>query len=101
VSNESNYLFIASGSVLNAGNTCPRCGKLMDGSKEISDEGLGAPLPPRPGDISLCMRCGTVSKFDKQLRSRLMTSAERCRLERDPYAKDLLERFERYRRSIQ
>ena len=46
---------------------CPFCGHKMDRSTEAQDSGDDA--APRPGDVSLCIRCGKAAVFaDKGLR---------------------------------
>ena len=89
----------------NTGNTCPRCGKLIDGSTCVDDEELPEVPQPKPGDVSICTYCGAMCLFDEQLRSRLMTRAQRRRIERDPRAKELMKIVEQisagYRRRIQ
>lgn len=41
------------------GRRCPHCRKLIEASS-----GLGMALVPNDGDISICARCGGVSRFD-------------------------------------
>jgi hypothetical protein len=52
---------------------CPACGYRMDASVIASLEDQ----PPRPGDISLCGRCGKVMIFSDDLTLRRPTALER------------------------
>ncbi len=44
---------------------CTRCGYVMDMATTLEDPEIHL---PKPGDISLCMRCGLLSVFDENLR---------------------------------
>lgn len=37
---------------------CPNCNKLLDAATELSKE-----VKPNPGDISICIYCGTILVF--------------------------------------
>jgi hypothetical protein len=54
-----------------AASPCPFCGKVMDCASNI--EGKGA---PEPGDVSLCIYCGGVMIFDRELVGRKPTDPE-------------------------
>jgi hypothetical protein len=86
------------------GSTCPRCHKQIDGGTRINDEGGGS-AQPLPGDFSVCLYCGTLLRYDEQLRSIAVPRAERRKLGRDPRLRQLFEIgeqiSERYRRRIQ
>lgn len=50
---------------------CPSCGKTLD----RASAGDGAP-EPEPGDLSVCLGCGTALVFDDTRRLRAMTKTE-------------------------
>lgn len=50
---------------------CPACGYRLDA--HTARDGDAA---PRPGDLSLCLRCGAVLEFGPTLRVRALTDAE-------------------------
>ncbi len=39
--------------------TCPKCGALLDGATYVGEE----QRIPNPGDLSVCIYCGTVTQF--------------------------------------
>jgi hypothetical protein len=88
-----------------SGNACPKCGKLIDGATGFSDQTYEAPPQPKTGDFSVCLFCGSLLRFNKQLRSVLVTRAERHKMERDSRLKELIGLCEsvtaRYRRAVQ
>lgn len=45
-------------------SNCPSCGKLLSGATSLNEEDA----LPSPGDISVCMDCATILKFDNDLR---------------------------------
>lgn len=53
-------------------STCPSCGKWLDGAATIGE----SCEPPNPGDITLCIGCGTVMIFDIALKLRAATQLE-------------------------
>jgi hypothetical protein len=69
---------------------CPFCGHRCNRCATTDD------APPKPGDISLCLRCAEVSVFDRELRLRRASPRELTRLKSDP---DWL-KVERMRRAI-
>jgi hypothetical protein len=87
------------------GNKCPKCGKQIDGATGLSDEKYSEPPQPKPGDLSVCMYCGALLRYDEKLRSMLVPRAERRKMEKDPRFKKLVEICERvaaqHRRNIQ
>jgi hypothetical protein len=42
---------------------CPSCGKLLDAATSITDPGAS----PSPDDMTICVGCGAILKFDKDL----------------------------------
>lgn len=47
---------------------CPRCGHMLNATSDPKDRGA-----PRPGDFSLCIECGEILRFDRQLRLKPVT----------------------------
>lgn len=45
-----------------AAGTCPRCGYKFDHATGVAHDNL-----PKPGDFSLCLRCGQVLRFEAGL----------------------------------
>ena len=76
------------------GNHCPKCQRLIDGGTGISYQ--EASKSPKPGDISVCLYCGALLRYDEQRRSRLVDRKERRELFRQhPEVKELIELAER------
>jgi hypothetical protein len=98
-------LYIRSAEQRNTGNKCPKCGKLIDGATGLSDQEYSEPPQPKPGDLSVCLHCGALLRYDEKLRSMLVPRAERRKMEKDPRMKKLVELCERFtarhRRTIQ
>jgi hypothetical protein len=69
---------------------CPFCGHRCNRCATTDD------VPPKPGDISLCLRCAEVSVFDRELRLRRASPRELTRLKSDPDWR----KVERMRRAI-
>ena len=61
---------------------CPRCGYAVDAAT-----GLGDTHAPRPGDISLCLRCGCPMEFGDGIPPRWLVYDELVRLDRDVRAR--------------
>lgn len=59
--------------------TCPHCGYRMDMATEAYGD-----TAPKPGDISLCAKCGVLAVFDEQMRQRAPTPAEALAFNADP-----------------
>ena len=53
-------------------NKCPFCGYLTDGVEAID----GTMTMPEPGSASICIRCGEISQFDKDLKLEKMNSSQ-------------------------
>jgi hypothetical protein len=58
---------------------CSACGYKMDRSTAAFGE-----AQPNEGDLSMCLNCGHVSIFDKQLRLRQPTPGEKAIIDADP-----------------
>lgn len=43
--------------------SCPQCGLLLSGATNAD----GSPVPPEHGDFSVCIDCGNVSRFNREL----------------------------------
>jgi len=50
---------------------CPTCHYKMDATTAVFEKAT-----PKKGDISVCMKCGTVTQFDEKLRMVALTSKE-------------------------
>lgn len=59
-------------------SACPTCGYEMDSASSV-----GRKATPKPGDFSLCMRCGAVLRFDAELRLEPATSDELTELDEE------------------
>jgi hypothetical protein len=46
---------------------CPSCGKIHDGASKVEDEIPASPARPKPGDLSICARCGALSQYTRDL----------------------------------
>ncbi len=68
--------------------SCPRCGYEMD-----SASGVNHNRKPKPGDFSLCLRCGQVLRFDDELVPVLALERELEELE--PEQRALIRRAQR------
>jgi len=53
-------------------STCPKCGYLLDTSTSVFDDCT----VPKAGDVSLCLACGEISVFNKDLTLRVPTKTE-------------------------
>jgi hypothetical protein len=52
-------------------STCPWCGEKLDGAASLEDQ------TPKPGDITICVECLNVSKFDQDLHLLKIEEAEK------------------------
>jgi hypothetical protein len=57
---------------------CAGCGEENDSASS------GAPHKPKPGDLSICINCGYLSVFTKDLRHRPLTTQELAEASADP-----------------
>ncbi len=57
---------------------CPSCGKRLDRSTGVSEEGeyLKEEVEPRPGDITVCVYCSEVLTFTEDMQLRQATPDE-------------------------
>jgi len=62
-------------SVRHDGGLCPRCGKHLD-AHAAADARTPASRVPKPGDIAVCMYCGTPLMFDVHRRLAVMTEQD-------------------------
>lgn len=53
------------------GNRCPKCGRKQDLSTSVENDST-----PKPGDISICIGCIAVCRYDQQLKLALLTEKE-------------------------
>lgn len=63
-------------------SNCPRCGYQFDRCTGVLDE----THVPKNGDVSLCMRCGTVLIFTADLHQRLANETDLQQLSDDQLA---------------
>jgi len=66
--------------------TCRDCGARLDAATEA----FGDDVRPRPGDVSVCLACGSLSLFDGGLRRRPPTGDELDELLRDQRLLDVM-----------
>lgn len=59
-------------------NVCAVCGHKLDGAS-----GVGNNTVPKPGDVSICIRCTNISVFGDDLKLRKPTENEMKELGRD------------------
>lgn len=52
---------------------CPACNKPLDAAASISGEDVG----PQPGDVTLCIGCGTFLEYGEDMRLMLLTDAHK------------------------
>ncbi len=71
--------------------TCPRCKMRLNATVDPKGRGM-----PRPGDLTICVQCGEILKFDNRLRLRPVT-AEQIESLPKATAEELLEQQERFR----
>lgn len=50
---------------------CPKCGKVLDAATSIEEGAI-----PSPGDITICMYCGELLRFDENLISHKLSDEE-------------------------
>lgn len=50
---------------------CPGCGDAPDMATSTTE-----PAAPEPGDFSICLNCGTILRFDTELRVQRATDAD-------------------------
>ena len=50
---------------------CETCGQLLDAVTHVN-----GPAKPSPGDLSICVYCGTLTVFNNELRRRALTGKE-------------------------
>jgi hypothetical protein len=53
-------------------NNCPVCGASLDAATDFKPESQG----PSIGDISICIHCTTILKFDENMHTKLVTQEE-------------------------
>lgn len=66
-------------------NSCLGCGHHMDMAAQVAGD-----EKPRPGDVTLCIRCGHVMIFDADLSFRNMNEAEQREIEQDPQVQKVI-----------
>ena len=60
-------------------SVCPSCGAINDAATDPTGKAA-----PKPGDISLCFRCGHLCAFADDLTLRALTDAEMIDIAGDP-----------------
>lgn len=58
---------------------CPKCGKRFDATSSAVGEHR-----PKPGDVTICIKCGGILFFKDDLTTRLPTDEEHKRVALDP-----------------
>ena len=77
-------------------NPCLSCGHVNDGALSLDSE-----QRPKPGDVTLCVRCGFVMSFDENLSTRQLSPTEALVVLSDPriaFLKTMVVRANRERR---
>ena len=59
---------------------CPQCGSVINAARGCGDD---ADKSPDPGDVSICVVCGSYLIFDDNIKVRLMTVDEVCELDNE------------------
>jgi hypothetical protein len=57
-------------------STCRRCEAVLDHATAVHGGGFGPNDAPEPGDVTVCVACGTVSVFDEDRQLRAPTDEE-------------------------
>lgn len=61
---------------------CPHCGHRMDSASHMTEK-----VKPKPGDLTVCMQCASVLRFDSSLAVRTISDEQLRRIkQRDPEA---------------
>jgi hypothetical protein len=85
------------------GTKCPHCGKPCDGGISLDDR--RAARVPKPGDVAVCIYCGSINTYTETLSLRRIERTEQRRMLRDPRMAKLMElavgASKNYRRKIQ
>lgn len=68
-------------------STCVDCGYMLDTCSGEAD--------PKPGDITICIRCAGINAFDKNLILRRPTEKELVEIGGDPGMKKIIEAIHR------
>ena len=74
--------------VLEDAGRCPACQLLLNGFRAAD----GTALAPKPGDVTICLRCGSVLLYDDRLHVRFPTRKEMREVIADPQALAAIER---------
>lgn len=69
---------------------CPKCNEQMDGVTSIS----GIDDTPDENSISVCIKCGAILRFDKDLMPQLMSNREHFQY---AFSKDIIQRMTYYK----
>ena len=83
-------VFVGSIKTQMTGNVCPHCGRPADGGT-VCGIGQQPALNPKPGDYAMCLYCGTLNRYDNELKLRLLTKRDRRQLMRDPRLRETLQ----------
>jgi hypothetical protein len=67
-------------------SVCLDCGKVLDMAAAVVESAAQRPRvhKPRPGDVTVCWRCGHVMAFDNELQLRNLTAQEIVQIAGDP-----------------
>jgi hypothetical protein len=70
----------------------PTCHCLVCGATLDAATAMGHRSRPKPGDLTICLRCGATMKVADDLTVRAMTEEEAAEIERDPQLVEFLRR---------
>lgn len=59
---------------------CPKCGHILDAATGATDD----KAVPRGGDVTLCIKCGEILTFTKDLKVRFPTKKEKLKFTSNP-----------------
>lgn len=72
---------------------CLACGDVLQATSEVT---TSKARMPEPGNLSICLRCGHVAIFDKDLKLRNPTPEEQRKIDNDPR----MPRIQRHRAAV-
>jgi hypothetical protein len=75
---------------------CPWCEYRIDGATDLADE-----RGPEPGDLSICIACASLLKFDQDLTPQKVSEDERRQIMKDdPELAEIADHLQSITRSI-
>jgi RNase P subunit RPR2 len=76
---------------------CSNCGLLLDAASAVKEGVMSHDVKPKPGDITVCIRCGHIMAFNRQLKLVELSLEQALAVAGD---KDIL-RIQRARRKLE